>query len=128
MLEEIMESAYKIGLVVNVVAMIVCPIVAHKKGRNTVGWFFGGLFLSLIGIIIVCCLDSKNTTTYKDNNKTTNNGYSATNKEFYDTLFSKKEESKKEAPKINQWKCPNCGTINSDDNDYCSKCLDKRNN
>lgn len=30
--------------------------IANSKGRSTVGWFFGGFFLGLIGIIIIACL------------------------------------------------------------------------
>lgn len=49
-----------ISILVTVVSMIACPIIAHNKGRSAVGWFFGGLFLGGIGLIIVCCLSDKN--------------------------------------------------------------------
>ena len=49
-----------IGIIVTVVSMILCPIIAHGKGRSAVGWFFGGLFLGGIGLIIVACLSDKN--------------------------------------------------------------------
>ena len=45
-----------IGTLITAIAMIICPIIAHKKGRSAVGWFFGGLLLGGIGIIIVACL------------------------------------------------------------------------
>lgn len=45
-----------IGLVLNIVCMIVCPMVAASKNRSVVGWFFGGLILSVIGLIIVLLL------------------------------------------------------------------------
>jgi hypothetical protein len=45
-----------LGIINTVVAMIACPIIASYKGRSVVGWFFGGLFLGLIGLIIVSCL------------------------------------------------------------------------
>ena len=48
-----------IGVIVTVISMIACPIIAHKKGRSAVGWFFGGLFLGGIGLIIVSCLGKK---------------------------------------------------------------------
>lgn len=51
-----MEVAFTIGLILNVISMIACPIIAGNKGRNVAGWFFGGLFLSVIGLIIVSCL------------------------------------------------------------------------
>ena len=49
-----------IGIIVTVISMILCPIIAHGKGRSVVGWFFGGLFLGGIGLIIVACLSDKN--------------------------------------------------------------------
>ena len=49
-----------LGILVTVVSMIICPIIAHNKGRSAFGWFFGGLFLGGIGIIIVACLSNKN--------------------------------------------------------------------
>ena len=49
-----------LGVIVTVISMIICPIIAHNKGRSAFGWFFGGLFLGGIGIIIVACLSNKN--------------------------------------------------------------------
>ena len=43
-----------IGLVMGAIA----ASIANSKGRSTVGWFFGGFFLGLIGIIIVACLSN----------------------------------------------------------------------
>ena len=54
-----MNVAYIIGLVVTVISTILCPIIAHAKERSAVGWFFGGLFLGGIGLIIICCLKPK---------------------------------------------------------------------
>ena len=54
-----MEPIGTIGTIVTVVSMILCPIIAHKKGRSAFGWFFGGLFLGGIGLIIVSCLGDK---------------------------------------------------------------------
>ena len=48
-----------IGVIVTVISMIACPIIAHGKGRSAVGWFFGGLLLGGIGLIIVACLSDK---------------------------------------------------------------------
>lgn len=55
-----METVETLGIIVTVIAMIICPIIAHKKGRSVFGWFFGGLLLGGIGIIIVSCLSDKN--------------------------------------------------------------------
>ena len=51
-----------LGYVVAVISTIACPIIAHYKGRSAVGWFFGGLFLNGLGLIIVSCLSNKNYT------------------------------------------------------------------
>ncbi|MEE0970530.1 MAG: hypothetical protein U0M06_14265, partial [Clostridia bacterium] len=56
----IMEIASSLGIIVTVISMIICPIIAHNKGRSAFGWFFGGLLLGGIGIIIVSCLSPKN--------------------------------------------------------------------
>ena len=48
-----------LGIINTVVSMIACPIIAGHKNRSVVGWFFGGLFLGLIGLIIVACLPEK---------------------------------------------------------------------
>lgn len=49
-----------IGIIVTVISIILCPIIAHSKGRSAVDWFFGGLFLGGIGLIIICCLKPLN--------------------------------------------------------------------
>jgi hypothetical protein len=48
-----------IQLVIAVVMGIIASCVAHAKGRNAIGWFFGGFFLGLIGVIIVACLSNR---------------------------------------------------------------------
>lgn len=48
-----------IGIIVTVISTIACPIIAHNKGRSAVGWFFGGLLLGGLGLIIVACLKEK---------------------------------------------------------------------
>lgn len=48
-----MEGALVVGFILNIISMIACPIIGGNKGRSVVGWFFGGLFLSVIGLIIV---------------------------------------------------------------------------
>ena len=48
-----------LGIIVTVISTILCPIIAHGKGRSAVGWFFGGIFLGGIGLIIVACLSDK---------------------------------------------------------------------
>lgn len=50
---------YVIGIINNIISLIVCPIIAGYKNRSVVGWFFGGLILGLIGLIIVAFLPKK---------------------------------------------------------------------
>lgn len=47
-----------ISLVVSSVPIVVCPIIASRKGRSVFGWIMGGIFLGYIAIIIVACLSS----------------------------------------------------------------------
>ena len=54
-----MDTITTLGIIVTVVSMILCPIIAASKKRSAIGWFFGGLFLGGIGLIIVCCLPRK---------------------------------------------------------------------
>lgn len=55
-----MDAVTTIGLIVTAVSTIACPIIARNKGRSAFGWFFGGLFLGGLGLIIVSCLSNKN--------------------------------------------------------------------
>ena len=45
-----------IQILILIVFATVTAMIASSKGRNAVGWFFGGFFLGLIGIIIVAVL------------------------------------------------------------------------
>lgn len=49
----------EIFLVFGIVWGIVAAAIASSKGRSPVGWFFGGFFIGLIGVIIVACLSNK---------------------------------------------------------------------
>lgn len=46
------------SLVLRVIFGAISGAIASGKGRSTAGWFFGGFFLGLIGIIIVACLSN----------------------------------------------------------------------
>lgn len=54
-----MQIAIVLGVINTIISMIACPIIASHKNRSVAGWFFGGLFLGLIGLIIVACVKSK---------------------------------------------------------------------
>ncbi|MCG3180511.1 MAG: hypothetical protein BIFFINMI_02873 [Phycisphaerae bacterium] len=52
-----MEAGFLvIILLIRVVFAIASAAIASSKGRSVPGWFFGGLFLELIGLVIVACL------------------------------------------------------------------------
>jgi uncharacterized membrane protein YeaQ/YmgE (transglycosylase-associated protein family) len=53
-----MESLV-LQLIVGGVCGIAAAAIASGKGRNATGWFFGGFFLGIIGIIIVAVLSNK---------------------------------------------------------------------
>lgn len=54
-----MDPITTLGIIVTAASMILCPIIAHRKGRSAVGWFFGGFLLGGIGLIIISCLSNK---------------------------------------------------------------------
>lgn len=45
-----------VQLIMGLILGGITSAVAHNKGRSAVGWFFGGFFLGLIGLIIVAVL------------------------------------------------------------------------
>jgi type II secretory pathway pseudopilin PulG len=46
----------EIQLVIGGICGIIAAVIAAHKGRRAVGWFFGGFFIGLVGIIIVAVL------------------------------------------------------------------------
>jgi hypothetical protein len=55
-----------IWLIVRVIFGAICAAIANSKGRSEVGWFFGGFFFMLLGIIIVACLGNLKEQKYKE--------------------------------------------------------------
>jgi len=49
-----------IQLIVGLICGGIAAAIASGKGRSVVGWFFGGFFLGVIGIVIVACLSNLN--------------------------------------------------------------------
>jgi hypothetical protein len=49
-----------LSLIIRVVCGVISAAIASSKGRSVVGWFFGGFFLQIIGIIIVAVLPNVN--------------------------------------------------------------------
>lgn len=58
------------GLAINLVIMAVfgaiASLIANAKGRSTVGWFFGGFFLGIVGVVIVAVLPNLKTQREKE--------------------------------------------------------------
>ena len=48
----------EIQIIIAVIMGIIAACIANAKGRSTIGWFFGGFFLGLIGVIIVACISN----------------------------------------------------------------------
>ena len=49
----------EIALVLWLISGVVCAVVAVKKGRNGVGWFFVGLVLGVFGVAWILLISSK---------------------------------------------------------------------
>lgn len=48
-----------VSLLIRLFFGVVSAVIASNKGRNAAGWFFGGFFLGLIGLVIVAVLSNK---------------------------------------------------------------------
>ena len=46
-------------LIIRVIFGLIAASIASRKGRSSIGWFFGGFFFGLIGIIIVAVASDK---------------------------------------------------------------------
>ena len=58
-LQSFFTTTLTISIVLGIISLVLCPIIASVKGRNSVGWFFGGLFFGLLALIIIICLGEK---------------------------------------------------------------------
>ena len=47
-----------IQLTAGLVCGVIAAVIASNKGRSPVGWFFGGFFLGIVGIIVVAVLSN----------------------------------------------------------------------
>ena len=48
----------EIVLIIKLICGGIASAIASSKGRNAVGWFFGGFIIDVIGVIIVACLSN----------------------------------------------------------------------
>jgi len=57
-MEEVWVVLLYIGLffLAEISIAVICAVMAGKKGRDTIGWFFNGLFLSVLGLLIILFL------------------------------------------------------------------------
>ena len=46
-------------LAICILPYILCPLMADKKGRSAVAWFFVAFFAGWIGVIIIACLSEE---------------------------------------------------------------------
>ncbi|MFT7676917.1 MAG: hypothetical protein ACI8QC_000894 [Planctomycetota bacterium] len=42
------------------VSAVACAILADKKGRSAIGWFFMGLFMPILGVILIAVIPDRN--------------------------------------------------------------------
>ena len=45
-------------IVIWIICAVVCAVIAESKNRSAVGWFFIGLVLGILGVILVAVLPS----------------------------------------------------------------------
>ena len=51
-----MEGIIIVILIFGIILGFACASIAKSKNRDQAAWFFGGLFLGLIGLIIIALL------------------------------------------------------------------------
>ena len=64
-LESLLTVLSIFGAIASIIAVILCAVIADKKGRSVGGWIFGGLCLGWIGVIILCCLSDLKSDNYR---------------------------------------------------------------
>lgn len=58
-LDTVLEIIFIISIIVSIIYAVVCAAIASGKNRSAVGWFFGGLTLGLIALIMIIALGDK---------------------------------------------------------------------
>lgn len=85
---------------------IICAIVASNKGRSGIGWFFLGLLLGIIALIIIACLSNKKTWITSNTN----------------VYYQAQQNSTRSISQETGWICSNCGQSNDLDAKFCKGC------
>ncbi|MBO5907853.1 MAG: hypothetical protein J6Q85_06865 [Clostridia bacterium] len=112
-LESLLTGLSVFGVIASIIAIILCAVIADKKGRSVGGWIFGALCLGWIGVIILCCLSDLNTNYYKKSGiGTTQPG-----------VFPKARTI--EPKKVGSYRCENCGEMI--DTEQCPWCGTRKN-
>lgn len=55
-MEGILIFAVFFAVIISLGIAFACSIIAKKKNRSGIGWFFAGLFTGAIGLIAILCL------------------------------------------------------------------------
>ena len=128
---ELIIGFYVIGIIINVISTIACPIIADKKGRSVVGWLIGGFFLSLIGLIIISLLsDLTPTRPYRSTQPFYNQKSAPYATKVCDMCgatvsavgpicencgnrFTTKSTVRRVVKRVVKYKCPKCQTLNN---------------
>lgn len=54
-----MEGILIFAVIISLGIAFACSIIAKKKNRSGIGWFFAGLFTSAIGLVVILSLNDK---------------------------------------------------------------------
>ena len=101
----------------NLIAIIICGVLAGNKGRSIGGWIAGGFLLGWIGVIILFFLSDLNY--YRPQSSwnprgsfyNTNNSNNSNNSNASTNSFDKPKTTSYTIKKVAKYQCPQCGEI-----------------
>lgn len=86
--------------IIAIIPIILCPVLADKRGRSIGGWIVGGVFLGWIAVIILYLLPDLSynyvPSKYKEANK---------------SILNISAPSTPTIVRVGQYQCANCGEI-----------------
>ena len=103
----------------NLIAIIICGVLAGNKGRSIGGWIVGGFLLGWIGVIILFFLSDLN---YRPQSSWNPRGsfYNTNNSNTSTNSFSKPQTTSYTIKKVAKYQCPKCGeTIDTKQCPWC---------